>query len=141
MPYTPPAGNALELDLSIYDVPSGDSLVLDLGAETPAFFPPPELIGMEIRGRIGPMSTAILRPGIYQMRMTRRGKVPIRMKFYSPTNPQTVAQQANRAKYTDAVSAWQNLTDEEKTFYNKEGLKRRKRGYDYFRSLHLKGEI
>lgn len=82
-----------------------------------------------------------IRSGVYQGRPTSKGRITVRMKYYRPTNPQTVAQQANRAKYTDAVLAWQNLTDEQKTFYNKEGLKRRKRGYDYFRSLHLKGEI
>lgn len=57
--------------------------------------------------------------GIWQMRMTKRGKVPIRMKFYTPTNPQTELQQANRQKFADAMSAWHSLTDSEKNAYNK----------------------
>lgn len=57
--------------------------------------------------------------GIYQMRMTKRGKVPIKMKYYVPYNPETVPQQANRQKFADAMTAWQALTAPEKTAYNK----------------------
>ncbi len=56
--------------------------------------------------------------GIYQMRMTKQGKKPIKMKFYTPTNPQTPTQEANRQKFADAVSEWQSLTETEKKAYN-----------------------
>lgn len=141
MAYTPPLGDELEPTLETYTPPSGDALVLDLTPAVSVVFPPITLIGWEIRKRIGPASTALLRPGIYQMRQTKKGKVPIRMKFYVPTNPRTAPQQAQRVKWYDAVNAWGALTDEQKAVYNSEGRKRRQRGYDYFRSLHLKGLI
>jgi len=111
------------------------------GSTSKFAFADPCLIGMEIRKRIGPMSTAILRPGIYQMRMTKRGKIPFRMKFYRPYNPQSPAQTAQREKWYAAVEAWSALTPEEKAVYNVEGRKLLKRGYDYFRSLHMNGLI
>lgn len=56
--------------------------------------------------------------GIYQMR-TRYGKqILVKEIFYWPTNPQSVAQQANRQKYADAILAWQGLTDNQKEIYN-----------------------
>lgn len=61
--------------------------------------------------------------GIYQMRMTKRGKVPYKMKFYRPTNPRTPAQQENRQKFAQAMAEWQSLTEEQKLKYNKEARK------------------
>ena len=58
--------------------------------------------------------------GIYQVRTRWGGQVQVKMKFYTPANPQTEPQQANRAKFTDAVSAWQALTDNQKASYNEE---------------------
>ena len=70
------------------------------------------LIGLQVSGKIGnetkpdPLNVY----GIYQMRMTKRGKVPIKMKFYRPTNPRTAAQQANRDKFASAMASWKNMT-------------------------------
>jgi len=70
--------------------------------------------------------------GVYQARMTRRGKVSVQMEYYRPKNPRTVAQQANRAKFADAMSAWQALTDSERASYTKRAKKRNMFGWGYF---------
>jgi hypothetical protein len=70
--------------------------------------------------------------GIWQMRMTRRGKVPIKEKFYVPYNPQTEAQQANRQKFADAMAAWQALTTEQKAEYNARAKRRQMFGWGLF---------
>lgn len=61
--------------------------------------------------------------GIYQMRMTKRGKRSIKMKFYRPTNPQTTAQEDNRTKFANAMAGWGALTDTEKSAYNERAKK------------------
>lgn len=55
--------------------------------------------------------------GIYQSRMTQQGKKSFKLRFYTPTNPQTAPQQANRAKFAAAMTAWKALTDEQKAPY------------------------
>lgn len=75
--------------------------------------------------------------GIYQMRRCKEGKIPIQMKFYKPTNPQTLDQQAQRSKITVAVAEWQNLTDEAKAVYNKNAVKYRITGYNLYVKLRL----
>lgn len=61
----------------------------------------------------------------------------ILMKTYHPTNPQTVPQQANRAKYAAGVLAWQALTVEEKTAYTKPAAKIGLAGYHFFMKKYL----
>lgn len=56
--------------------------------------------------------------GIYQQRKCKEGKITIKMKFYTPYNPQTEPQQLNRSKIIFAVLAWQGLTPEQKSAYN-----------------------
>jgi hypothetical protein len=60
------------------------------------------------------------------------------MRSYQPTNPQTVPQQANRAKITAGVIAWQSLTTEQKHVYNERASKNSRRGYNLFMSEYLK---
>ncbi len=88
----------------------------------------------EIRGKIGEDVTPLPYSwwGIYQMRLCKEGKIPIRMKFYVPTNPRTVPQQSNRAKFADAVLAWQNLTYTEKQVYNSKAGGTHFSGYNLF---------
>lgn len=92
------------------------------------------LLGIAISGKLGnpgepdPLNVK----GIYQMRMTKRGKRPIKMNFYTPTNPQTEAQQANRTKFANAMSAWGALTPEEKSVYNERAKKRQMFGWGLF---------
>lgn len=61
--------------------------------------------------------------GIYQIRHNSKGQYTQRMRSYRPTNPRTVAQQANRSIFADAMSAWVALTDEEKQAYNQRARK------------------
>lgn len=59
-------------------------------------------------------------------------------RSYNPTNPQTEDQQANRQKIADAVSAWQDLTTEQKANYNQKGSRFNRRGYNVFIQEYLK---
>lgn len=70
--------------------------------------------------------------GIYQVRRVKGTQKTVRMVFYAPTNPRTEAQQANRQKFADAMSAWGALTPEEKLAYNKRGKKRQTFGWCLF---------
>ncbi len=75
--------------------------------------------------------------GIYQVR-TRFGKqVQVKEKFYVPTNPQTIPQQANRQLMIDGVLAWQGLTTEQKAIYNKRAIGKNMSGYNIFLSEYL----
>lgn len=91
-------------------------------------------VGIGISGRIGktgdpdPLNVN----GIYQMRMTKRGKRPVKMKFYTPTNPQTVAQQANRTKFANAMEAWGALSSVDKAVYNARAKRRNMFGKGLF---------
>ena len=48
----------------------------------------------------------------------RRGMKTILCKIYSPTNPQTSLQQANRSMHSYAIASWKLLTLEEKQSWN-----------------------
>ena len=108
--------------------------------------PPPVLtgeffLGYGVSGKLGKEGDAdpLNVNGIYQMRMTKRGKVPVKMKFYRPTNPRTPAQQANRQKFTDAMAAWQSLTQPQKDVYNTRAKKRSMFGWGlYIREYYQK---
>lgn len=76
--------------------------------------------------------------GIYQRQPSLNGQIVRKLKFYVPTNPQTEAQQANRQKIADAVSAWQALTDEQKDVYNKKALGKGISGYNLFIKNYLR---
>lgn len=75
--------------------------------------------------------------GIYQMRRTKRGIVPIRMKFYRPYNPRTIPQQANRTKFAGAMAAWQALSEDEKSDYNRKAKYRHMTGHNLFIRWYL----
>lgn len=95
---------------------------------------PPFPIGFEARGKVGrpEWDDPLNAYGIWQMRMTKRGKVPIKMKFYEPTNPRTEAQQANRQKFADAMEAWGNLTESEQDEYTEAAKKKNLFGWNLF---------
>jgi len=59
------------------------------------------------------------------------------VRHYAPTNPQTEPQQANRAKMTLGVAAWQGLTTLEKQVYNRRGSKVKLNGYNLFLREYL----
>lgn len=93
-----------------------------------------------IRGNIGSQADILTNPvaGIYQMRKCLEGKIPIKMKFYRPTNPRTIKQQANRIKLRDAVIAWSLLTDAEKNVYHERAKSWHYWGYHLFVSEYMK---
>jgi len=68
--------------------------------------------------------------GIYQKRKGINGRITVRSKFYIPSNPRTVPQQANRSTFADAVSFWQGLTEEQKEEYNKNVAHKNLSGYN-----------
>lgn len=130
MPYTPPIGNNANFEIAIFTPPTGDAVNFEL-LEAVGL---PPLIGFEIRGRIGrpDMPDPLGVNGIYQMRTTKRGKVPVKMRFYDFNITHTTPQQANRAKFASAMSAWGALTTEEKTAYNVRAKKRNMFGWGLF---------
>lgn len=60
-----------------------------------------------------------------------------RMRYYRPTNPRTVEQQANRSKFTNAVEGWTLLTPVEKSVYNDRGKKLNRIGRNIFISEYM----
>ena len=70
--------------------------------------------------------------GIYQQRKCKEGKITIKMKFYTPRNPRTENQQANRAIFAAAVAAYQLLTAEQKMAYHKRAVGKKFTGYNLF---------
>jgi len=80
-----------------------------------------------------------LKSGIYQMRRFASGRICTRINFYDYVITHTELQQANREKFGDAVKAWQNLTSEEKSLYNKMALGKDMSGYNLFISKTMYG--
>ncbi len=64
-----------------------------------------------------------------------------------PANPDTELQKINRKAFADAVKEWQNLTEDEKKFWNKKAVKLRskgktgKTGYSVFLSACLTNPV
>lgn len=87
--------------------------------------------------------------GIYQKRVTgynQTGRIPgrkrktyyVKMRSYAPTNPNTERQIARRTVFANAWQAWHELTDEEKSVYNKRANKINRVGWRLFISEYLK---
>lgn len=96
-------------------------------------------IGMQIRKKLGKQGSPDPKniEGIYRVRH-RWGKViQEKLPFYTPTNPQTGPQQANRQKMTDGVAAWKLLTPEQKEAYNVKAKYKNYSGYNLFLSEYL----
>ena len=70
--------------------------------------------------------------GIYQQRKCREGKITIKEKFYTPTNPRTEAQQQNRGKFARAIRAWHILSPEEKKAWHKKSVGKNLYGISLF---------
>jgi len=75
--------------------------------------------------------------GIYQRKKTLTGWDTSRMRVYRPSNPQTTAQQAWRAKFAVGISGYQALTADEKIALNKEARRYRQSGLTLFMSRYL----
>jgi hypothetical protein len=70
--------------------------------------------------------------GIYQKKYFYGKPFISRMKFYRPTNPRTVPQQAWRAVMAQAVSSWQSLDNTTKLRYNKRSNGRHMTGFNLY---------
>lgn len=130
MAYTPPNGNNVNFELRIFYIPDGD--MANFNIQT--FQPPIWILGSQIQkklGKSGDEDPWNLR-GIYQMRMTKKGKVPIKMRFYRPTDPKTPEQQAGRMKFKDAMLAWQGLTTGQKAVYTERAKPMQMFGHNLF---------
>lgn len=75
--------------------------------------------------------------GIYQQRKCREGKLTILMKFYKPTNPNTLPQQTVRSNFANAILNWQSLTPAEKEIYNESAKGQPFSGYNLFIRQYL----
>lgn len=75
--------------------------------------------------------------GIYQVRTRYGHQVVVKQKLYVPTNPQTGIQQAWRQIFTDAIVAWQGLTDDQKIDYNTRAKFKNLSGYNLFLKEYL----
>lgn len=76
--------------------------------------------------------------GIYQKRATSKGKQVSRTRYYRPTNPQTEAQQAWRAKMAEMWGVYNSLTPEEKLALSKKARRYKLSGPQLFASRYLK---
>lgn len=123
-------GDAANFVLTLFTPPSGDAVNFELSDEVLS----PFFLGFQAYGKLGrpEWSDPLGVYGIYQRRMLKNGKGYIKMKFYTPTNPQTVPQQANRTKFADAMAAWMALTSEQKSAYTKRAKKRGKHPWGLF---------
>lgn len=110
-----------------------------------------KFIALETRGRIGRPSTFgrahcgfnLLGAddslfGTYQKARFATGREISLRPFYWPTNPQSVAQQANRGKFSAGVVAYRALTTDQLIDINKAGQSRGLTGYNYFLSKYLR---
>lgn len=70
--------------------------------------------------------------GIYQMRVCHEGRIPVKMKLYKQKYTTSVELQANRTKFTAAMTAWKALTDEQKAVYFKKAQKKALNAHNIF---------
>jgi len=70
--------------------------------------------------------------GIYSLKHLNNKRQFMRNEYYSPYNPRTEPQQSNRQKITDAVLAWQALTNGQKAVYNNRAKGKHYSGYNIF---------
>lgn len=75
--------------------------------------------------------------GIYNRRRTPEGVKVSRMKFYRPTNPQTVPQMAWRDVFAAGIGTWQGFTIEEKAPYNNRVRGKHMTGFNLFMREYL----
>lgn len=135
MSYIPPALDKVNFELDEYISPVLDQVNFEL-----ADFIFPLRLGLTVKKKLGRLN--IPDPygvrGIYRTRVIYGKRYNEKLPIYSPFNPQTEAQQANRQKYANGVSAWQGLTDEQKDVYNEKAKGKRMSGYNLFLSEYLK---
>lgn len=70
--------------------------------------------------------------GVYAKRTTPNRKGTVKMRHTWPVNPNTEGQQTWRGIFRDGVTAWHNLTTEEKAVYNKDARQYQFEGFNLF---------
>ena len=75
--------------------------------------------------------------GIYQRRKEGGKPFFIRERFYHPTNPQTVPQQAWRTIFANGMAAWKLLTSEQKLWYHTRASKMGLHGVNLYMKIWL----
>ena len=83
-------------------------------------------IGLSARGRVGKWF-------IFKQYKSYR----VVTKYYYPTNPQTSAQQGQRALLANAVEYWQGFEDPAKQYYNEMRLPGGMSGYNRYLRMYL----
>ena len=74
----------------------------------------------------------------YQRRRTWHGRVWAAHKYTKPTNPQSTSQQTWRSVFANGVTAWHNLTPEEKAEYDKLKYPIHMSGFNRFMHYYLR---
>jgi hypothetical protein len=92
--------------------------------------------GVKIYGK-GTYGDRIRLTGIYRIDSQMGIRKYYNEPYYIPKNPRTEEQQNQRAKMTAAVAEWQDLTDEQKSAYNKKAKFLQMSGYNYFLKQYL----
>jgi hypothetical protein len=77
--------------------------------------------------------------GIYQKRHNFKENrvLPVKERFYWPTNPQTPTQQSWRETFADGMQEWASLTPEERAWYNNRALLLNLHGVNLFMREYL----
>ena len=75
--------------------------------------------------------------GIWQLRHRLGKRIFVKQKFYIPSNPRSVPQQAWRATFAAGMIAWGNLTTEQKKVYNGRANKLGIFGFNLFMKEYL----
>ena len=87
--------------------------------------------------------------GVYQKRVTgynntgRKAHLPrkayyVRMRYYRPTNPNTIVQQARRTLFAEAMASWQGLPPAEKIEWKKKASRHSRRGHNLYISEYMR---
>jgi len=92
------------------------------------------------------MATAQLNPvitslsgGVGNLVFYKRYGRTVMRTWIMPPNPRTVKQQSNRARFAQAMAAWQGLRADDKALYNARAKKLRITGHNLFISRYMKG--
>jgi len=75
--------------------------------------------------------------GIYSRKKTPKGHVVSLMKFYRPTNPQTVLQQTWRSVFSQGLLEWRSLDEGTKAHYKRLGRAQNMGGFNLFQRYWL----
>lgn len=87
--------------------------------------------------------------GVYQKRNTgynntgykqhlKKKTYYVRMRYYRPTNPNTIVQQARRTLFAEAMASWQSLDPVQKQYWKTKASRQSRRGVNLYISQYMK---